>query len=266
MNAVQIANQLFETNQYQTMKNLEHEKKAIEKVLKENMSENKRKVHHSTGTVMKFIANNSYENDNIKINETLQSYGILIHTTKFDTKTKPEVLELIQKFKNENTYYVKINAKLPKEEFNFESYKMKDLLIRWNEVQKELKLLKTIYNDLREKMNECSELQETNKLKFDFGSISRVRNQVTYNMEAIYNEFGPEFIIENAIPVYGEIDKYIEKGYLTVNEIEQFKMITNVTLKYVVTTLKEEEKLFNMLNQKTIKGSLNREELIKQVR
>lgn len=266
MNAQQIANQLFETNQYQTMKNLELEKKAIEKILKDNMGEDKRKVHHSTGTVMKFIANNSYDNDNIKINETLQSYGILIHTTKFGNKTKPEVLELIQNYKNENEYYVKINAKFPKEEFNFESHTTKELITRWNEVQKELKLLKSIYNDLREQMNECSELQVTNKLKFDFGSISRVKKETSYNMEAIYNEFGPEFIIENATPVYGEIDKYIEEGYLTISEIEKHKKITNVSLKYVVTTLKEEEKLFNMLNQKTIRASLNREELRKQVR
>ena len=97
MNAIEIANELFETNHYQNMKKAELEKKAIEQELKSRMGDSRREINKTHNIVMKFENNNTYQVDSVGLNDFLDSYGILSETVKFSVKTLNEsVLEKIE--------------------------------------------------------------------------------------------------------------------------------------------------------------------------
>lgn len=265
MKSVEIANNLFKTNTYQTMKQLENEKKEIESELKNRMKDEKRIVNHTTGVVMKFINYNKYEIKTKELNELLYSYGLLNKTVKFDTKklTNSTLLKISQ-FENPLEYYAKINVRLPKQEFNFQNVETKELTKKWNTIYNQYKILSNQYESARKEINTCEELIKKGKLKFNNGSISRIAKEQTYNIEKIQQEYGADFIINNATPLITKINSFIDEGYISPSEIEQFKTSISINIKFLVMTLEEESKLINHLTRKNSKASIIRENIARQ--
>lgn len=265
MNAIEIANELFETNHYQNMKKAELEKKAIEAVLKDRMGDSRREISKTHKVVMKFENNNTYLTDTEGLNDFLDSYGILTETVKFSPKNEDQsILDKIQGFKMDQEYYTKINVRLPKEEYDLIGKTTSELLVRWLEVTNQFNKLRDAYDLKREEMNNCKELAKTNKLKFEFGSISRIKKDIEYDVKAIQEAYGSEFVIKNAQPIMSRIEKYIVKGYFTIKEISEYKTLIKMGLKFTVTTLEKESELFNVLNSKRTRGSFNREKIKNQ--
>lgn len=264
MKAMEIANNLFETNTYQDMKAAENEEKAIKEELKSRMGDERRIV--KSGIVMKFIKQNTYMTDNQKLNSFLNDFGIIHETVKISPKNLDEItLSQITPFKNPSEHYVKLNVRLKKEIFDLKKVSTSDLIKRWVMVNKSFKILSDEYKQKREEMNNCSTLVSLDKpLPFKHGSISRVKLEQTYDIEAIQAVYGNEFLINHGTPVMDKIEKYINKGYFTPSEVDKFKTLISGGTKFLVMTIKAENDLMNFLGQTKSRASIKGDKIRNQ--
>ena len=114
-------------------------------------------------------------------------------------------------------------------------------------------------------MLQCNELDKTKKVAFEYGSISKIKKQDTYNIKGIYEEFGSEFIINNCKASITELEPFIEQGYLSKSDINQYRNLYTTGLKFIVMTLEDENNISNFLIRRASTGSINRELLKRQV-
>lgn len=266
MKSIQIANKWFdETEKYKTMKVLEHEKKSIQNELKNRMGEERRFVDKESKVVLKFMSYPTYKIDNAGLNSFLNDYGVLVHTVKFDEKNlSDEVLNKIKDFKLEDEFYVKLTTKrMKKEEFNFSNLTVAQLVYRWKRVKEDYDILDKEYEIDREEMNTCNYLITNNGAKFDYGTITRVKKSTAYDIHGIYQEFGEDFVIENASPVLSKIEEFMYQGYFLSSEVEKFKQLYDLNSRFVVMTLEEESKIMNYLGNRKVQGSLEWEQMRK---
>lgn len=267
MNARSIAHDFFISNKYQTMKELEQEEAVIKQVLKSRMGDNKRLFHKETGVVLKFIPYNNYLVDNLGLNDFLHSYGVLESTVKFNDKDLSlDILNKISEFRNESEYYVRINPKrLKKKEFDLEDNSTDDLIERWLVVKRKLDVLEEDYEQARKLMNECKELQYEGNVKFQYGSISRIKKDNTYDIGRILKKYGSDFVIKHAKSVSSKIEEFIYQGYFLPSEINQFKMISGTTNRFVIMTAIDESSIMNNLGYRKSKASIRFEQIKRQI-
>ena len=185
MKAFEIANKLFKKGHYQNFKKYEEEKKAIEAQAKILMDGEKRICFEQYNVVMKNVADNKYITNNKELNKFLDSLGILVPVAKIDTKEQ-HILNQIKHYKNPEEYYTRINTKIEKEKYDFSDYNLEQLTQRWNEVNKLYKEYKGIVEEAKLQMLQCNELDKTKKVIFEYGSISKIKKQDTYNIKGIY--------------------------------------------------------------------------------
>ena len=264
MKAFEIANELFEKGHYQNFKKYEEEKKVIEAQAKILMNGEKRICFEQYNVVMKNVADNRYITNNKELNEFLDSLGILVPVAKIDTKEQ-HILNQIKHHKNPEEYYIRINTKIEKEKYDFSDYNLEQLAQRWNEVNKLYKEYKGIIEEAKLQMLQCNELDKTKKVAFEYGSISKIKKQDTYNIKGIYEEFGSEFIINNCKASITELEPFIEQGYLSKSDINQYRNLYTTGLKFIVMTLEDENNISNFLIRRASTGSINRELLKRQV-
>lgn len=238
---------------YVTYKQLENKLEFIREAIKETMMEDEvRRVFPSQGIVAKYTKNRIYEVNQIGINELLNDHGLLINTARFD---KDERLSV---FENEQTYHLRINMKIKKEEYNFSNLTEMELSKIWNETHSQLKALEPIINGAKKQIALCKELVKSKKLTFSKGSLTLAKNKVTYDVQAIANTLGINYVIENAKVSSEKLNEYIDSGFISSKEISKFKKLANVTLKFVVMTLDDENLILNVLKEKRMNASLKR--------
>lgn len=265
MLSVKIANEWFESNRYQDMKKYENEKKAIEKELYSRMGDERRFYHKETELVLKLISNNRYNYDTVGLNEFLDSYGILPYTIKFNVKDlSSEVLSKINAFRLDPEYYVKLNVRLPKQEYNFSELTVSQLLTRWKNINSDYKELSKQYEEAREVMLGCTGLNPGKPVKFNNGSISKIAKQPEFDYMGIVNEYGSQFVIENAEPVITKVTEFMNKGYFLPSEIKQYKELKDVGVKFVILNKYDEDKIYNMLGDTKSKASIKWENIRNQ--
>ncbi|MNB72143.1 hypothetical protein D3C81_519980 [compost metagenome] len=253
MNAIQIANELFESNKFQTHKQLEAKLDAIKAELKIRVDENDemRKEFILQDVVCKYTREKVYDVDNAGLNDFLHQYGLLIHSAKLSTKDK-EVLSKIEEFKEEKTSHLRIYAKVEKEEYDFSKYEIFQLVDEFNKANAQFKKLSRQIKEAKEKMMECEDLKKERKQTFKFGSFGLVYNKDSYDIQGIYNKFGVDFIIENTTPSMEKVNQFIEEGFITKKELNQFRKMRDIILKFIVISLSDEKMIFNIMNNKRI--------------
>ncbi|MDF2534233.1 MAG: hypothetical protein K0R18_390 [Bacillales bacterium] len=254
MDAVEIIDNLFSTNQYQTYKLLEDKLIQLRNEFKSRMLEDEvRRVFHSQGIVAKYIRNRVFQVNQIGLNQFLNDYGLLVNTAKFETNEK------LDKFKNEQTYHLRINAKLPSYEYDFSNLDESELTKEWNKAHDEYKALDYIVSKAKKKIAKCSKLKKEMKLKFSNGSLSLAKNRVSYNIQAIAEEFGIDYIIQNAKTSSEKIDLYIEQGFIIEKDLDQFRTLMDINLKFTVMKLSDEQVIYDILKRKQIRAYNNRQ-------
>lgn len=253
--SVLIIEEVFE--RYQNYKKLDNKLEQLRMELKNRMiGDEMRRVFHSQGVVAKYIRNRVFEVDQIKLNNLLNDYGLLTKVARF------EKMDGISEFENKTTHHLRINSKIEKEEFDFSNLGEMELIKVWKETHEQLKKIEQIINGARKQMELCSELNEKKKLTFSNGSISLVKNKITYNVDAIAENLGIDFIIKNAKTSSEKINEYIESGFITEAEIDSCRKLIDVNLKFVVMNLSDEELIFNILRSKQIESSLQRQAVV----
>ncbi|MNJ89954.1 hypothetical protein D3C87_75410 [compost metagenome] len=249
--SVLIIEEIFD--RYVTYKQLENKLENIRDAFKEKMMEDEvRRIFPLQGIVAKYTKNRIYEVNQIGINELLNDHGLLINTARFDKD------ERLSGFENEQTYHLRINTKIAKEEYDFSNLSEMELTKIWVETHSQLKALEPIINGAKKQIALCKELVKTKKLSFSEGTISLAKNKVSYNVQAIANTLGIDFVIENAKVSSEKLTEYVDSGFISSKEISKFKKLVNVTLKFVVMTLDDENLILNILKEKRMNASLRR--------
>lgn len=256
MDAAQIMDIITDNNQYQTYKILEDKLGAIREEFKTRMiGDEMRRMFASQDVVCKYIRNGVYNVDQIALNQFLNDYGLLAKAARFETKD-----ESLSNFKNEQTYYLRINMKVVNENtYDFKGFSDIELAQEWKNTHDEYKTLERIVEEARQKMTKCEKLKKEGKLVFSNGSLSLCKNKITYNVQAIIEEKGMDFVIQNAKTSGAIVDYYMEQGFFSQKEVDQFYTLVDMKLKFTVMTLSDEQAIRNMLTNKAMRASLNRE-------
>lgn len=256
MKSQMIMEEIFPT--YVTYKNLEAKLKALKEQMQLLMSEDeKRREFPLCDVVAKYTRNNKYEIDKEGIRELLNSYGLLVRTSIIDTKDD-EVLLSVERFKEEQTYHIRINAKVNIEKFDFSNFTIEEVAKEWVETSDKFKDAEKTIKFAKKQMMECEELLKNKKIAFDGGSITLCKNKTTYKMEEIFNEFGLEFFMKHTSVAMSKVDEFIENGMIEYKEVNKFKKLIDVGLKFVMIKMSDEELVYNVLNDKNLNASLNR--------
>jgi len=240
-------------------------------------SEVKRHVFEPHNMVGKFIAKSIYDIDYLALNEYLFDIGLLLQVAEIDNKAiegNELYLDMIQDFKLPDTFYIKPNFNKAGKEiikgldpFKVPSSRQLDDLVKDIAVLKpQIKILESDYEKLKRKLVNLPEVKKMQSLPKDlrvaiphkFGSLSLIANQSRYDIPAIYDYIGEWMLIEYAKPNSKLLEKFILNGTLSKKDIDQFRTLVDIRLDFMVMTLEDENKLFNMLDDKNKRAAANR--------
>jgi hypothetical protein len=114
-----------------------------------------------------------------------------------------------------------------------------------------------MYERLKQEMYQCKRLIENKKIETAFGKISLLENKVEYDPVALLKGKGPEWLIEHSSPNMSKLDKLVDEGRLTPNDILQFRTVLDTRLDFMVMSLESEKKALQMFDWKRSKRIAN---------
>lgn len=274
--AAAIMENLFTAGTYQKYKTLEVQIdglrdpktkeikiRGIKDYIKAIMYEDeKRREWKDLGVVAKYVAKNIYETDYMRLNEYLDDIGLLIPTATLDTKAlTPELAKQIKCYEIPRAPYVRMtpnkHGRVEHVEENLSYLDDRSLIQRWKEVKAQLGVLENIIVKAKVEMEKCPILQQERKLTCNYGSVSLIDSNPSYDYFRMYHDLGYEQFYSIVKPNMGLLDQYVELGIIHPNEIKQFRTIVDIRLDFVVMELEAENKMLNMFRNKTIRLSRN---------
>jgi 3-polyprenyl-4-hydroxybenzoate decarboxylase and related decarboxylases len=248
-----IANQLFEQNIFQQHKYLEKKLDIIKDEIKRRLDEEtKRLEYKELDVVVKFVAVKKYDFDILNLQELLYNHGLLIDCSQVITKAQ-DVLSKIKEFELEQTYHVRINLK-HKVEINQDFSKLNDLelITLWKEDNSKYKELDRKIKQTKDVIMKELISKNVTKVVFNYGTINLCKNKTSYDMKSILDNFGFEFF-NNYCGIKNEkLDEYISLGFLNKKEVEKFKKLSDITLRFVVMKISDENNLHEFLKNKYV--------------
>lgn len=251
-----IAEQIFPV--IQKSKQLEHKIKVIKEQMKNLMGEEDKRIEfQAQDVVVKYMTNRKYETNISELQDLLIAYGLLVPTANVSTDHK-QTLAQIEEFKNKDTYHIRINVKVELEEHDFTKMNMEQLANEWFEASEEMKKCDSIITGAKKQMMRCEALIKNMKVAFEYGSITLVKNKVSYDIEKIYEKFGMDFVKKYTTPSFEKISKFVNQGFIEEKEVNQFKKVVDVSLKFVMMKLSDEEIVYGIMNEKNYNASLNK--------
>ncbi|PGT83244.1 hypothetical protein [Bacillus sp. AFS040349] len=267
-NAASIMEGLMKDGTYPSLNNIKSRLKTIQKTMEKELSGSESKRHEFSryNVVAKFVPKKINSIDYEGLNEFLYNVGLLLPVVKIDhkqVKKDQEVLDILECYQLEPTYYVKPNFNKKGKELNqadpfeIEGWSLDHLAGTYSNLNSQLEHYKFDYEKAKLAMLECKELLQDKKLSHEFGSVSLIANDPLYNVPAINEELGEDFLIKYGKPDTDKLDYFITKGTISKRDIEQFKTVTDIRLDFIVMELDKERRMLEMLHNKTIRTGLN---------
>lgn len=268
-NAAEIMQQLMEKGIYPSLKNVESRINSIKKTMQKQLSDSEANRHEYTrfNIVAKFVQNKISEIDYRGLNEYLHDIGLLVPVLKMDHKEikKDELIfETLAAYRYDPTNYVKPNFNKKGKELNKpshfdpEEWGIDHLVGTYVNLVPQLDNYQREYEMAKKLMLQCNELRQEKKIPHEYGSVSLVANEPTYDIQSIYKDFGEDMLIQYGKPDSDKLQYFIQKGVITKNEIDQFKTVVDIRLDFVMMNLDTEKQMLSMLQNRTIQTSQNR--------
>ncbi|MCM3164514.1 hypothetical protein [Metabacillus litoralis] len=91
-------------------------------------------------------------------------------------------------------------------------------------------------------IEKCPMLKQAGTLKCNYGTIKLREKDVVYDVESIFKEFGSHFLLEYGQISMEKVEEYIIKGFLSNKEIEKFRKLVDIPLKFFVMDIETERK------------------------
>lgn len=132
---------------------------------------------------------------------------------------------------------------------------IKDVSLLHKKISQDYEIIKS---DLKALFQTSKELQKKKKASTSIGSLSMVANKASWDMKAIYEKLGEEFLISFGQVNMTELDEWIVKGLIPKNILTKNRTVEDLRLDFVVMRLDDEEKMLNMYRRRRTRLSLER--------
>jgi len=260
--AALIMEKLFKSGFYKTMKFAESKSESIRSALKERQVE-KRKEYSSLGVVCKFQAFNVYETNWGGLNEYLDDLGILPMVARFDlTELDEDICETIKKYQDPVKKYIRLtpnsNGRIQTEEESYDFYDDEQLIRFWLHHHRILDEHVPQYEKYKMQMLRSRLLKSKRTLSCNYGSVSLLDSQPSYNVELVYKYEGRHFLVEHAKVDMAQLDTFITLGFLSKKEVDQFRKLIDINLRYFVMDFETEKRTMDFFHRKMQQSSENR--------
>lgn len=275
--AAKLMEDFITAGYYSQMKQTEEKVKLLSKQMETRLknSDSKRHEFVEYGMVGRFVAKKIYDTDRLALNEYLYDIGLLLHVIEMDHKElKQNVLveELLEPFKLEPSFYIKPNFnklgksmnKLPSTFVVDDSWGLDDMASRLSVFKPRLKEMKGMYEQVKKEILYTKEMRKLQKSKerkpipHQFGSLSLLQNPEKYDIGKIYEAFGEGILLDYGSPNAELLNQCITNGILCKKDIEQFKVIKDIRLDFMVMTLEDERRMLEMLDRQHRIAAQNR--------
>lgn len=252
-----LMEQFFENGSYKEMKVTEMRRNEFRNALRQKLYDldGNRHVFEDRGYVAKYIRKGKYKVDQIGMNEYLYNIGILPMVAVIDHKKVNDIKQLRSfLLPSEKDIGVSTNklgrysiVKLDIDE-KMDANLMLDRFIYYDQKNNECK---ENYKKIKEAIKKCPILKQKEKITHKYGSVFlKEKRYKNYDIIGIINEFGPEFLIENAYVNEEKLNEFIQKGIIKRADLDQFKELVDYRIDFVVMSLESEAKSFSYLQAK----------------
>ncbi|MGP4074047.1 hypothetical protein ACTWQB_16195 [Piscibacillus sp. B03] len=106
------------------------------------------------------------------------------------------------------------------------------------------------YEALKERLLECSVLNEEGKVEHEFGSIKLVGSPLKFNRYQVLDELGEEPFIHHPKISTTKLKELCQKGYLSWDEVTLFRDVKSTRVDFVLMDLESEQKMFEGMREK----------------
>ncbi|SDP01921.1 hypothetical protein SAMN04487897_13111 [Paenibacillus sp. yr247] len=243
---------------YGQMKRLESKTDYIKDIIRKELDRMDIKRVQYDGVAGKYVACNVYETNHVALNDYLNDIGILPHVAQIDLsliKDSPEDFIAVEPFLIPGRKYVRFSpnkaGRTPEEDFSHLGEDPHLLISQWSSSRQELVSLEKNYETLKRKMLKCSILQQERKLPLHYGSVSLLDGKPSFDSEAVYAALGDHFLIQYGKVDMEQLDNFIAMGFLKKMEVDQFRRLVDVRLRFVLISEEDEAKMFAYFHDKT---------------
>jgi len=114
------------------------------------------------------------------------------------------------------------------------------------------------YNGVKEKLYNYSELVEKNSVKTTIGSISRIANTPTWDMNKIYLQLGEDFLKLFGKVKLSEIDEWVLTERIPKSIVTKNRTLVDIQLDFVVMSMATESRIMAIQRNRKSRLSLER--------
>ncbi len=233
---------------YYQMKNEINKLKGLRQAIRieQETLNKKRMVWTESGVVGEFTIFKKYEYNHFELNDFLYQLGILPAIAIIESKTlsDKEIL-MMQSTQIPGTKYVKFSPKdnylknIKKENSSFQ-LNLKEKISIWKEAYINFNYLSNAWDVVRKRAILLEVFRGASQLQCKFGTISLLHTPVTYQAKDILEILGPERLINCAKVDMDKLADFTAKGFLAKSDINTFRKVTEVSIKYTLMTLEKE--------------------------
>lgn len=112
--------------------------------------------------------------------------------------------------------------------------------------------LKSMYSELMLPFKTMAK----DKLSLDIGSISRVSNKPVWDINALINELGEEFILKHGKVKLSAIDEWILLGVLPKNIRSEYQQVVDIRLEFEVMSLEAERNALQVFKGRFVRKAV----------
>lgn len=259
-----LMEEVFESGLYREMKTAENKLNSIKGTMKKLLIDGESKRYELPHNVIaKFVPFPTYETDELGLKEFLDDYGVLPQAVSLKAKIfkeDPALHEELTPFQKPIEYfaqfYLNNNGKthLDKEIYTYEE-ELRLLSSHFLQQKSRFDNSEQRYKHIMKQIESCPFLHLSKSVKTSYGSCKLRTKEVEYDTTSVYSEFGSTFLIEYGQVSMKLIDDFIAKGYFSPNDIQQFRKMVDLDLRFVVMDKESEIKQSEFFHQQLMRNA-----------
>lgn len=256
--AAKMMEKVFTSGLYRQLKYYENRVEKIKDKFYQLLKNSEKNRHEFDGVVAKYRAVNIYETDHKGLLSHLDDYGLLPAVAKIDDKLfkkDPDAAKKLEPFAFPPRFYVRFylngkgNQHLDKTEYDFTSF-LPELSHSFLSSKRSLEELQQELEREKERMLHCPLLKQAGSLKSNYGTVKLMKKKTKYDMYDIYQELGPEFILENGKVNMEQIDEFIARGFINSKDVSKYRKVIDRQLQFIVTDIESEQRAWESFQLK----------------
>ncbi|MYL35514.1 hypothetical protein GLW08_21210 [Pontibacillus yanchengensis] len=261
--ASKLMEKVFTGGLYRELKFYENRKEQMKDQFHKIVKDSHDIRHEFHGVVAKFIRNPVYTTDQEGLLDYLENFGVLPYVTKIDAKKVKEETDIqntLSRFAYPVKSYVRFylngegRGHLDKTQYNFDMNleRLSHWFLKTKSGHDRMKNQLELYKN---NMLNCPVLKQAGSLVSNYGTVKRLNYATEYDIPAIYQELGADFLKQYGSVNMEALDDYICRGILNQKEIQSFRMMTDHKLKFMVMDVESEQRAWDYFQSERIRKS-----------